>query len=149
MNTLIAIAVSAAAAGTLDLFSAIFLAHKRGMSPTAVLQFVASGALGESALKGGPGAATAGLFFHYLIALFWAAACSMLAGERPELLAHPFASGILYGVVIHLIMSLIVLPLSRTPKRPFAWAAWIIQLAIHAAFVGLPIVLIQSWWIRR
>jgi hypothetical protein len=148
MNMLIAIVLSSAVAGTLDLSSAVFLAKKRGMSFTALLQFVASGALGEAAFQGGLGTATAGMLFHYLIAVLWATAYYLLRGTLPDTLIHPFAFGALYGVVVHLVMSLVVIPLSRTPKKPFAWQPWLIQLPIHVAFVGLPIALVQSWWLR-
>lgn len=148
MNTLIAIALSSVAAGTLDILSAVFLAKKRGMSFTALLQFVASGALGKAAFQGGPGTAAAGMFFHYLIALLWAAAYFLLGDKLPEPLMHPIAFGALYGIVVHMVMSLVVIPLSRTPKRPFSWQPWLIQLPIHIAFVGLPIALVQSWWLR-
>lgn len=144
MNAFATIASSSAVAGTLDLASALFLAKQRGSSAAALLRFVASGALGEAALRGGSGTAAAGLGFHYLIAVLWAAAYFVGGQQLPMLFAHPIAFGALYGIAIHLVMSLVVLPLSRTPKRPFAWRPWLVQLPIHVAFVGLPIALIQS-----
>ena len=148
MNSLVAIALSSVVAGTLDLFSAVVLAKKRGMSFASLLQFVASGALGEAAFQGGLSTVMAGMFFHYLIALIWAGAYFLLGRTLPDTLMHPFVCGTLFGIVVHLVMSFVVIPLSRTPKKPFAWQPWLIQLAIHITLVGLPIALIQSWWLR-
>ncbi len=114
----------------------------------SLLQFIASGAFGKSSFQGGQSTAMAGLLFHYLITGTWAAVYFFWVGQRATTLMELFAVGALYGVVIHLMMSLVVVRLSRTPKRPFIWKAWLIQLPIHIALVGLPIALIQSW-LRR
>lgn len=146
MNATIAITLAAAAAGILDLGAATFLSLRRGMSIESLLQFVASGVLGEAAFRGGTAAALAGLLLHFLIAASWSAAYFCLGLRFPSLPRHPVVAGVLLGVVVHLTMSLVVLPLSMTPKRPFALDAWLIQLLVHVAFVGLPIALVQARW---
>jgi uncharacterized membrane protein YagU involved in acid resistance len=149
MNTLIAITLSSAVAGLTDMAASGTLRRMQGTSLTALLQFVASGALGSAAFGGGLRTATIGLFFHFLIAVLWSAAYFLVGRALPSALMRPFVFGALYGIVVHLVMSLVVIPLSRTPRRPFAWQPWLIQLPIHIAFVGLPIALVQSWWLRR
>ena len=148
VNILIAIALSTTVAGTLDLLSAVFLAKKRGVTVTALLQFVASGALGVNAFQGGRRAAKAGMFFHYLIALIWAVVYFLVGDHHANTLMHRLLFGALYGLVIHLVMSFVVIPLSRTPRRPFKWQPWLIQIPIHMAFVGIPIALVQSWCLQ-
>jgi len=61
---------------------------------------------------------------------------------------HPLLRGVPYGLVVHLVMSRIVVPLSRVAKRTFAWSAWLTQLAIHIVCVGLPISLLLSYRVR-
>jgi len=56
--------------------------------------------------------------------------------------------GIVFGIVVHPVMSRVVVPLSRAAKRPFTWKAWLTQLVIHVVCVGLPIALVQSYWGR-
>ena len=56
--------------------------------------------------------------------------------------------GTIYGAVVHVVMSRIVLPLSAAPKRVFSAKAFLIQLAIHICFVGLPIALMLSHFAR-
>jgi hypothetical protein len=58
------------------------------------------------------------------------------------LVSHAFACGIVYGVLIHLFMSFIVIPLSRAPKRKFSASSFLSQLAVHMFIVGLSISLI-------
>ncbi len=108
-----------------------------------LLQFVASGALGPSAFEGGIGTAIAGLALHFVVAGIWAAIYFTLADRWPLLGALPVLSGALYGVAIHVLMSRIVVPLSRAAKRPFSWKAWFTQLAIHIVCVGIPIAWMQ------
>jgi hypothetical protein len=138
------IALSSAVAGTLDIASALQLAKRRGMSARTLLQFVASGALGPSAFKDGIATAIAGLGFHYLISTLWAAAYFGLSRQCLELLRHPAIFGALYGILVHLVMSFVVLPLSRCDRRPFALQPWLIQLGVHIVCVGLPIALVQN-----
>jgi hypothetical protein len=53
--------------GILDLISAYALFLSRGGSFTRLLQFIASGALGESSFRGGKTTAALGLLFHFVI----------------------------------------------------------------------------------
>src|SRR5215213_2268096 len=56
-------------AGTLDICAAFLTAWlRRGVSPPAVLRFVASGLLGPAALTGDAKTAAIGLALHFLIA---------------------------------------------------------------------------------
>jgi hypothetical protein len=131
-------------AGVLDLAAsgAVFLAQ--GVPFESLLQGIASGVLGPDAFKGGKVTAALGLLFHFLIALVAAALYYAASRKWLALIESPVAYGALYGVVVHLVMSRVVLPLSRAPKRKFAVKAFLIQLIIHILFVGLPIARIVS-----
>jgi hypothetical protein len=109
-----------------------------------LLQTIASGALGPSAFQGGKRTATIGFLFHFLVALIAAAVYYATGRNLALLLDHPLLSGILYGTAVHLVMSRIVLPLSRAPKRKFSAKAFLTQLVIHIVCVGLPIALVVA-----
>ena len=62
-----AILVGGLIAGTLDITYAITYSAWRGTPPQALLQFVASGLLGQPSFEGGTGTAALGLLLHYLM----------------------------------------------------------------------------------
>jgi uncharacterized membrane protein YagU involved in acid resistance len=142
------IAVSACVAGVLDIAATGTVMRAQGTPFVRLLQFVASGALGGRAFAGGGKTAGIGLVLHFLIAAVWAVIYYAASDGLPVLPTHPLLCGAVFGVVVHLVMSRVVVPLSRTQKRPFAWRAWLTQLAIHVVFVGVPIALTQSYLAR-
>lgn len=144
MLTAKVILLSACLAGVLDLSATGILRVSQGTPFERLLQFIASGALGPSAFNGGKKTATIGLAFHFLIAVVAAALYFEVSRAMPMILNRSVLFGVLYGIVVHLVMSCIVLPLSRAPKREFSIVAFLVQLAIHIFFVGLPIALTQS-----
>jgi hypothetical protein len=101
--------------GVLDLISAAALFRSKGVSFERLLQFIASGALGESAFRNGKKSAVLGLLFHFSI-----------------------------GVIVHLFMTFAVLPLSRTLKRTFSVSAFVHQLLVHMVVVGPSISLVVA-----
>jgi len=147
MTTAGAIALSALVAGTLDLTATGSLIKAQGVPFRRLMQGVASGALGSAAFEGGVGTAAVGLLLHYCIASAWAVIYSVLADRWPALYVRPLAFGAVYGLAAHLIMSGIVLPLSRL-RRPFSWKAWFMQIPIHMLCVGIPVAWIQSSTLR-
>jgi hypothetical protein len=127
--------------GVLDITATSTLFALQGLPLERLWQGIASGALGPSAFKGGKRAATLGLVFHFLIALAVAAIYYAISITLPILIEKPILCGTLYGIVVHLVMSRIVVPLSAAPKREFSPKAFLTQLVIHIFFVGLPIAL--------
>jgi len=114
-----------------------------------LLQFIASGALGASAFNEGRRSAGLGLLFHFLIAVVAAALYFKVSRGLPVILNQAVLFGVLYGATVHLVMSRIVVPLSRAPKREFSIAAFLVQLVIHVFCVGLPIALTQNHLLQR
>jgi uncharacterized membrane protein YagU involved in acid resistance len=138
------IALSGALAGVLDISATAMLVKTQGMPTQRLLQFVASGAFGASAFEGGKRTASLGLTIHFLIAVVVAAVYYAFSLGLPIVLERPVLCGCLYGIVVHLVMSRIVVPLSRASKRPFSIKAFLTQLVIHVFCVGLPIALVQN-----
>lgn len=141
MSGLEMVALAGFVAGTLDMTATSTLFASQRLSVERLWQTIASGVLGDSAFKGGKRTAAVGLFFHFAIAFTVAAVYYALSRRLPVLLDRFFLYGALYGVVVHVVMNRVVLPLSRAPKRAFSAKAFLIQLIIHICFVGLPIAL--------
>ena len=116
----------------------------RGVPVEKLLQGIASGLLGPDAFKGGKITAALGVFLHFLIALVVAAIYYAASRVWPVLIDSPVPFGALYGVVVHVVMSQIVVPLSRVERRKFSIQNFAIQLVIHVLFVGVPIARIVS-----
>lgn len=142
------IAQAVVVAGTLDILSAFAFAAKAGMTPLAVLGYVASGPFGDRALHG-TGWALAGLAVHYGIMACMAAAYFTVARRMPELVRHPIVAGLGYGVLLWIVMYFVVKPL-RWPDAPLPHTAYGIGNALfsHCLLVGLPIALLAARAVR-
>ncbi|MGH9900523.1 MAG: hypothetical protein ACRD68_01650 [Pyrinomonadaceae bacterium] len=130
------------AAGALDITYALIFSGLRGVSPSRVLQFIASGLLGRAAFGGGPATALLGLLLHFLIAFILAGIYYGASLYLPALVRRAVVCGLVYGVAVYFVMNYVVLPLSATPKlNQFPLASFVGGLLIHAFGVGLPIAL--------
>lgn len=113
------------------------------VTPDRVWKYVASGAVGLSAFKGGGGMVVLGLFFHFLIAFIFTVTFFFLYPKIRPYAPHIVITGILWGIVVWLIMSFIVTPLSNVPpRRPFDLVRALPQIGIHMFIVGLPMALV-------
>lgn len=148
MTGLETIALAGLVAGTLDITATSTLFALQGLSLERLWQGIASGALGAAAFSGGKKTAALGLFFHFVIAFTVAAIYYSFSRIAPILVGRPLVCGAVYGIVVHFVMSRMILPASRAPKREFSTKAFLIQLVIHICFVGLPIALVVSHFSR-
>jgi hypothetical protein len=130
-------------AGALDITYACVNSGLRGRGgPERVLQSVASGLLGKGAFEGGAGAAALGLFCHFLIAVTAAFVYYAASRQLDILVRQPVVCGLLYGVVVYVVMSFVVVPLSAAPFRfPLRPGVIIPGLLVHMFLIGLPIAL--------
>lgn len=125
-------------AGALDITYACVRGVVLGSTAVRILQSVASGLLGRAALEGGWATAALGLGLHFVIALS-AATVYYAASRRIRLMvSRPVPSGLLFGALVYLFMSRVVVPLSAAP---FTIRLEILGLLVHMFFVGLPIAL--------
>lgn len=130
-------------AGTLDLIAACVSAWLRsGVGPARVAQFIASGVLGAASFNGGAKTVALGVAFHFLIATVAAAVFYLASRSLLILVERPITFGLLYGIVVHLVMTQVILPLSNVPQRPATLSGFIIGVLIIMFCVGLPIALI-------
>ena len=126
--------------GTLDITGAFLHFYlKTGRNPLAVLPFIASGVFGKQAFAGGAEMKVLGLLFHYLIATTWAFIFYYVIARLPLARMSWVATGIIYGLLVWCVMNLVVLPLSRTPGRPFNLENALIGAGILVVCLGLPL----------
>jgi uncharacterized membrane protein YagU involved in acid resistance len=128
-------------AGILDAVDGVIAFGTQGLNPIQVLQYIASGALGQSAFQGGLATAALGAAFHFTIA--WVAAgVFVLATRRLQILkTHAVPAGLLYGAAVYFFMNYLVLPLSAVTASTFQLGLFLNGVIGHALFVGLPISL--------
>jgi len=131
--------------GILDGLSALALAKGNFVR---LFQFIASGILGPDAFKGGMRIALLGLALHFLIALVASAVFYAASRVLPFLIDHAIISGALFGILVHLIMSFVVVPLSAIGKRPFNPVSFGILLVIHMVVVGQSIAQTVRYYFR-
>lgn len=108
-------------------------------------QGVASTVLGPPALTMGVRGVAAGLGLHVLVALTWSAlfvlALTISAALRRAIApaVGALAVAMVYGPVIWLVMSLVVIPMA-TGRPPAFGFRWWVQIVAHVPFVTLPLV---------
>src|SRR3990172_3090684 len=75
-----------------------------GYPLTIVYQYIASGALGESAFAGGFATALLGVLFHFLISIVIAGVFILSVDRIPFLRRLAFVSALLYGFGVFIVM---------------------------------------------
>ena len=127
------------------LFACVVAVTVMNSTVTRLWQGVASTLLGPAALEGGTRTALIGVLMHIGVAFGWSAVFLFLvlrSARVRRVLASPHGVikvAAVYGPLIWLVMSLVVIPL--LVQRPPAFTLrWLVQLIGHFPFVGLPIV---------
>jgi uncharacterized membrane protein YagU involved in acid resistance len=131
--------------GIIDgLFSSVLSVAFYHSTVARLFQGVASVLVGPEALKGGTRTMLLGILMHFGVAFAWSIVFWVLVGQVDRirnLLISPngvLAISILYGPLIWMTMSLVVIPLLA--QRPPITYRWWIQFFGHIPFVALPIV---------
>jgi hypothetical protein len=131
-------------AGTLDITENIVFNAFRGFTPWRIFQFIAAGLVGVQSSQMGWMSVGLGVVIHYAIALAWTAIFYVAASKFIGLTRRPILSGLVYGVVVYVVMTFIVLPLSALPPRSAAVTLVNRVNAVLALMlcIGLPIALL-------
>lgn len=140
------------AIGVLDFLDAtIFFGLYSGAPFQRIWQGVSSGLLGsEAARAGGWNSAILGIFLHFVVAFCIAAVYYFFARNIPFLIRHPIISGLVAGVIAHLFMKYVVIPLSAIGAvSPYNLPNFLNSVVGHALLVGLPVALIAAWSATR
>jgi hypothetical protein len=140
------------AIGVLDFLDATFFFGLYSGAPfQRVWQGVSSGLLGgEAARAGGWATAMLGLVLHFIVSFCIATVYYVGARNIPFLLRRPVPSGLAFGVVSHLVMKYVVIPLSAIGAvTAYTLPNFLNAVIGHALLVGLPVALIATWSAKR
>jgi uncharacterized membrane protein YagU involved in acid resistance len=110
-----------------------------GGTMTHGFQMIASGLLGEQAFSQGLTAATLGALLHFAISIAAAALYLWTALRHPALARHWLVGGFLFGVLVYLVMSLVVVPLSNAANPDLSLSMIAKELVAHTVMFGVPI----------
>jgi len=141
------IALATLVAGALDILFAMILTVIFGREIGNMLRYVASGPF-PSATGMGTAGAVLGLLTHFGLMAIMAAVFVLLARQRPQLLAKPVRSGIVYGLATYVVMNWIVVPIRFDAPLPPSAGAVLTQLFAHIVLVGIPMALITARHLR-
>jgi hypothetical protein len=127
--------------GTLDILAAILDFYiNTGKNPSSIFKYISSAILGKEAFTGGTGIIIIGLFLHYGIAFLFTIFFVWLHVKKKKLLpGNRLLTGIVYGIFIWMVMNLIIVPLSGTPKLPFVPWKVLKAMLILICMIGLPL----------
>jgi hypothetical protein len=131
---------------TLDLIYACSIwAWLRHVSPARVLQYIASGAIGDAAFAGGIATAMLGAGLHYFIATMMVWTYYLASRRFHVLVAYPLHYGLPYGLLLWGLMTHVVVPLSLAQP-----SAKPLMLAVATNFLmHLLFGVICAWFSRR
>lgn len=119
---------------------------KGGKSPERVWNYVASSLFGPTATTGGLPFAAVGLIMHFLIAIGWATLFYLVAVRVVAFRRHFIPVGLAYGLFVWVMMSQVLVPLTRIPRpKTFVPSQAAIAALIIMFCVGLPI----AWRARK
>jgi hypothetical protein len=114
---------------------------------TAMWQFVASTAFGKGSFAN-PSFVWVGLVMHLLVSIGWGIGYAYIAAGRPVIAARWVVSGIVYGIVVYTMMSIILLADNNFTYPPTI-DAFLNAIAAHALFFGIPVAFIVDRSSRR
>jgi hypothetical protein len=135
--------------GTLDISDAFIFYGLRGVSPIRILQGIASGIYGRTALGMGYRSALIGLICHFFIA-FCATTVFLLAARKLPLARRPWLYGALFGVALYCVMNYIVLPLSKIGLRPMPPLVPLVNGVAALVFcIGIPLAFIARRYVPQ
>lgn len=109
-----------------DLIYCLLFWSSQGVSPVRILQGIAAGALGSASFHGGIATALLGAGFQWLIGSCHVLAYALVARRVEPLRMHPRRYGIAYGMLLYLVMSNIIVPLSAAPLPAQPNIAWML-----------------------
>lgn len=134
------------AAAVLDIGAVFAYWATQGAGPAGILKAIATSLMGPAAHESGFAAVILGLLLHFFVSYIFAAAYVAAAIRMPLLITRPILCGLAYGVIAKVVMSEVVVPLSRAtfgggdPTLLQSAISWF----IHLVLFGLPIALAAS-----
>ncbi|HTE30956.1 MAG TPA: hypothetical protein VK666_11330 [Chryseolinea sp.] len=133
--------------GTLDILAAFTNYYiNTGKGPEGVLRYIASGLFGEQAFSGAGTMMLWGLFCHFIIAFACTIVFYVLYPRFIFFIRFPILSSLLYSVLIWLITTRVIMPLSNVPQsgKPPDFLQALKSIAILFFMISLPLSLLMK-----
>lgn len=144
------IALSGLLVGSLDIIAALVQFYsKTGKDPLIVLKYIASAVVGKEAFSGGNPMAIVGLLLHFVIAFAWTIFFFWIYPKLKLQTMNRVLTGVLYGIFIWLIMTRIIVPMTKVTTSGFDWKQAGIAASILIAAIGLPLSFIAARYYRK
>lgn len=144
------IALSGLLVGSLDIIAALIQFYiKTGKDPLIVLKYIASAIVGKEAFSGGTPMAVVGLLLHFVIAFAWTISFFWIYPKLKLQTLNTILTGVLYGIFIWLIMTRVVVPVTKATTSAFDWKQAAIAALILIAAIGLPLSFIAARYYRK
>lgn len=131
------IAAGGLAIAATDLVYCVLFWAPQGIGPIRILQGIAAGALGRASFHGGIGTTLLGAGFQWLIGFGYVLAYALVSRRIGLLRAHPHRYGIAYGMLLYLVMTNVVVPLSAAPQPAHPNMAWMLANVPMFAVFGV------------
>jgi hypothetical protein len=143
-----AILVGGLLAGTIDIGAACLINHR---GPSLILKVIASGLFGSAALQGGAQMVAIGLLLQWAMSLVIAAVFGAGAGLLRWPSSRWILGGLVYGPIIFVVMSFVVVPLSAAVVKqgPAPTPAAIVENLLAMVVFGLIVSATWAWSQRR
>lgn len=137
------ILLTALIAGTTDLAAAYLNQFiKTGKFADKMLYYIAGGALGlEASMKGGFAMGLFGLMIHYFLAFSYTLLFFVIFSRVRFRNYNKYVVGFLYGVLVGVFMTFVVLPSTQLPASPFVFQRAIEGWMILGIALGIPIAI--------
>jgi len=138
-------------AGTFDISYAIITWGPVFGKITAaqILQSIASALMGKDAFTGGTPTALIGLAMHYGISLAWTMLYFFIYPHIPLLAKNKWVSGIVYGVVVWGMMTIVIVPLVTGRAWTYNTAPFLKSIAPMILLFGPSIAFITGKYFAR
>jgi hypothetical protein len=136
-------------AGALDLSFAFLFYGAQGATAPRILQFIASGVLGQGSFQMGLESAALGAFFHFFISVCAAGIYYLASLRFPFLTRRVIVAGATFGILVFLAMHFVVVPLSAVKSGPVKVSSVIGELCSHVFLFGMPIAYAAALTARR
>ncbi len=142
-STARAILLTGLVAGLCDGTAAVvnYAAHG-GTEPVKIAYYIASALFGrDTAYAGGWPMAVCGILMHFAIAMSWTALFYVVYPRVRKYAGNVVVTAVVYGAFVWVMMNLVLVPLTRTPKGPFNPGRAAIEMGILMLCIGLPVSL--------
>lgn len=144
------IIVAGLVAAIVDMLVVVPVQGALGVTPMVLFQSIASGWQGSAAYQGGLASALLGVGLHLAISIVAAGLFVYASRIWPILVWRSLSAGLIYGALVYLVMTYVVIPLSAADFKPATDTPLVAtSVGVHLFCFGLPIALVTRYGTAR